>query len=57
NNKKIAMSNNSLLEILTVRFNDVIKGVLLSDIKTCFKNFDQANISEAFNATRNKQKE
>ncbi|CAG8468048.1 34546_t:CDS:2 [Gigaspora margarita] len=35
------MSNNSLLEILTVRFNDVIK----------------ANISEAFNATRNKQKE
>ncbi|CAG8697066.1 2365_t:CDS:2 [Dentiscutata erythropus] len=50
------MSNKSFLEILTVKFNDVIKGASLSDIKSYFKNFDQTNISNAFNATRNKQK-
>ncbi|CAG8842354.1 2377_t:CDS:1, partial [Gigaspora margarita] len=41
--------------ILSVRFDDVIKGASLSDIKSYFKNFDQANISEAFDATRTNQ--
>ncbi|CAG8774814.1 29770_t:CDS:2, partial [Gigaspora margarita] len=51
------MSNISLLKISSVKFNNVIKGASLSDIKSYFKNYDQTNISEAFNATKNKQKE
>ncbi|CAG8812640.1 25211_t:CDS:2, partial [Gigaspora rosea] len=50
------MSNNyNLSEIKTVRFSEV-KYASLSNIKSYFKNFDQNNISEAFDATRNKQK-
>ncbi|CAG8827100.1 44860_t:CDS:2 [Gigaspora margarita] len=45
------MSIISLLEIPSVRVNDVIKGPSLNDIKSYFKNFDQTNISEAFDAT------
>ncbi|CAG8855411.1 16436_t:CDS:1, partial [Gigaspora margarita] len=48
--------SNSLLEILTVSFSK--QRCTLSDIESYFKNFDQTNISDTFNAaTRNKQKE
>ncbi|CAG8733386.1 12253_t:CDS:1 [Gigaspora margarita] len=47
--------SNSLLAILTVRFSK--QRYTLGNIKFYFKNFDQTNISDAFNTTRNKQKE
>ncbi|CAG8834509.1 18438_t:CDS:2, partial [Gigaspora margarita] len=52
------MSNKSLLKILSVNLSDVTKGAgaSLSEIESYFKTFDQSNISEAFDATRNNQK-
>ncbi|CAG8724830.1 13578_t:CDS:1, partial [Gigaspora margarita] len=50
------MSNISLLKILSIRFDYIIKDGSLSDIKSYFKNFDKTNISEAFDATKTKQK-
>ncbi|CAG8793907.1 23600_t:CDS:2, partial [Gigaspora margarita] len=49
------MSNINLLKILSVRFDDVIKGASLRNIKFYFKNYDQTNISEAFDTTKTKQ--
>ncbi|CAG8553839.1 447_t:CDS:2 [Gigaspora rosea] len=52
------MSNNSLSKILSVNLSDVIRGscASLTEIESYFKTFDQNNISEAFDATKNKQK-
>ncbi|CAG8460966.1 1339_t:CDS:1 [Dentiscutata erythropus] len=49
---------NSLSKILSVKFNDITNcaGASLSEIISYFKTFDQANISEAFDATSHKNK-
>ncbi|CAG8854260.1 24665_t:CDS:1, partial [Gigaspora margarita] len=56
--QNIVMSNNSLLKTLSVNLSDVTNGAgaSLSEIKSYFNHFDQTNISEAFDATRSKQK-
>ncbi|CAG8847101.1 15678_t:CDS:2, partial [Gigaspora margarita] len=54
--KKLAMSNISLLEILSVRVDDVIKGASLNEIKSYFKNLIKPIfLKHLMPATRTKQ--